>query len=80
MLRAGLAITIGANRPPELLMLDEPTNHLDIGAIEAVGAGLRDYDGALLVISHDRTFLTNIGIHREIAPSVSHSPPAARPT
>jgi ATPase subunit of ABC transporter with duplicated ATPase domains len=67
MLRAGLAATIGGTRPPELLILDEPTNHLDIAAIEAVEAGLRAYDGALLVISHDRKFLENIGIAREIA-------------
>ncbi|MBN9348734.1 MAG: ATP-binding cassette domain-containing protein, partial [Devosia sp.] len=67
MLRAGLAATIGSSTPPELLILDEPTNHLDIHAIAAVEAGLRAYDGALLVVSHDRTFLDAIGIEREIA-------------
>jgi len=67
MLRAGLAATIGGDTPPQLLILDEPTNHLDISAIEAVEAGLKAYDGALLVISHDRTFLENIGVTREIA-------------
>jgi len=65
MLRAALAVTIGASRPPELLILDEPTNHLDIHAIAAVEAGLRAYDGALLVVSHDRAFLEAIGITRE---------------
>ena len=67
MLRAGLACTIGSGKPPELLILDEPTNHLDIHAIEAVEAGLRAYDGALLVVSHDRDFLETIGIQREVA-------------
>jgi ATPase subunit of ABC transporter with duplicated ATPase domains len=67
MLRAGLACTIGSGRPPELLILDEPTNHLDIQAIESVEAGLKAYDGALLVVSHDRAFLDAIGITREIA-------------
>ncbi len=67
MLRAGLACTIGRGRPPELLILDEPTNHLDIQAVEAVEAGLRAYDGALLVVSHDRDFLETIGIKREVA-------------
>jgi ATPase subunit of ABC transporter with duplicated ATPase domains len=67
MLRAGLAATIGASHPPELLILDEPTNHLDIHAIAAVEAGLRAYDGALLVVSHDRAFLAAIGVTREIA-------------
>jgi len=67
MLRAALAVTIGAGRPPNLLILDEPTNHLDLDAIEAVEAGLRAFDGALLVVSHDRDFLDAIGIEREIA-------------
>src|SRR5690606_12747753 len=67
MLRAGLAVTIGSSTPPELLILDEPTNHLDIHAIAAVEAGLRAYDGALLVVSHDRAFLDAIGVTREIA-------------
>jgi ATPase subunit of ABC transporter with duplicated ATPase domains len=67
MLRAGLAVTIGSSHPPELLILDEPTNHLDIHAIAAVEAGLRAYDGALLVVSHDRAFLDAIGITREVA-------------
>jgi ATPase subunit of ABC transporter with duplicated ATPase domains len=66
-LRAGLAATIGASRPPELLILDEPTNHLDLAAIAAVEAGLRAYDGALLVVSHDRAFLAAIGVEREVA-------------
>ena len=67
MLRAGLACTIGGNHPPQLLVLDEPTNHLDIHAIEQVEAGLRGYDGALLVVSHDVDFLAAIGIDRTIA-------------
>jgi ATPase subunit of ABC transporter with duplicated ATPase domains len=67
MLRAGLACTIGGNHPPQLLILDEPTNHLDIHAIEQVEAGLRGYDGALLVVSHDADFLEAIGIGRTIA-------------
>ncbi|WP_240229677.1 ABC-F family ATP-binding cassette domain-containing protein [Devosia lacusdianchii] len=66
MLRAGLACTIGGNNPPQLLILDEPTNHLDIQAIEQVEAGLRGFDGALLVVSHDADFLAAIGIERVI--------------
>ena len=53
--------------PPPLLILDEPTNHLDIDSIEAVEAGLRAYDGALLVVSHDEAFLEAIGITRRLA-------------
>ena len=66
MLRAGLACTLGGTAPPSLLILDEPTNHLDIASIEAVEAGLRAYDGALLVVSHDETFLKAINVDRKI--------------
>ncbi|MGY3611730.1 ATP-binding cassette domain-containing protein, partial [Bradyrhizobium sp. Lot11] len=63
LLRAGLSCVLGS-APPPLLILDEPTNHLDIDSISAVEAGLRAYDGALLVVSHDKAFLENIGITR----------------
>ncbi|HWK68806.1 MAG TPA: ABC-F family ATP-binding cassette domain-containing protein [Rhizobiaceae bacterium] len=66
MLRAGLACVLGGEKPPSLLILDEPTNHLDIDSIETVEAGLRAYDGALLVVSHDETFLEAIGIQRRL--------------
>lgn len=67
VLRAGLACVLGGAAPPQLLILDEPTNHLDIDSIEAVEAGLRAYDGALLVVSHDEAFLANIGVTRRVA-------------
>lgn len=66
MLRAGIACVLGGAAPPSLLILDEPTNHLDIESIEAVEAGLRGYDGALLVVSHDAAFLDAIGITRRL--------------
>ncbi|WP_404403219.1 ABC-F family ATP-binding cassette domain-containing protein [Pelagibacterium halotolerans] len=67
MLRAGLACTLGGPTPPQFLILDEPTNHLDLDAIDAIESGLKAYDGALLVVSHDRPFLEAIGIEREVA-------------
>lgn len=66
LLRTGLACVLGAPTPPQLLILDEPTNHLDLQCIEAVEAGLRAYDGALLVVSHDERFLESIGISRRV--------------
>lgn len=44
---------------PDLLILDEPTNHLDIYAVEWLESFLKDYDGAVLAISHDRRFIDN---------------------
>ncbi|MFX6027933.1 ABC transporter ATP-binding protein, partial [Acinetobacter baumannii] len=52
--------------PPSLLILDEPTNHLDLESIEVIEAGLRAYDGALLVASHDEAFLEAIGVTRRL--------------
>jgi ATP-binding cassette subfamily F protein 3 len=45
---------------PSLLMLDEPTNHLDLPSIEWVENYLRNYEGAVMVVSHDRYFLDNV--------------------
>lgn len=42
---------------PDLLLLDEPTNHLDISAVEWLEATLQDWNGAVLIVSHDRYFL-----------------------
>ena len=45
---------------PDLLILDEPTNHLDIGPIQWLEKVLKRYDGAVLLVSHDRYFLDKI--------------------
>jgi ATPase subunit of ABC transporter with duplicated ATPase domains len=78
LLRAGLACVFGGPKPPSLLILDEPTNHLDIDSIGAVEAGLRAYDGALLVVSHDEAFLQAIGITRRLDLGASAKAPGAR--
>lgn len=56
--RAGLARLLAGE--PDLLLLDEPTNHLDLDAVEWLEAYLRSYNGAVLVIAHDRYFLDQV--------------------
>ncbi len=45
---------------PDILLLDEPTNHLDIESIEWIETFLKDYPGAIILVSHDRTFLDTV--------------------
>jgi ATP-binding cassette subfamily F protein uup len=45
---------------PEILLLDEPTNHLDVAAIEWLEGYIKNYRGAVVCISHDRAFLSNV--------------------
>ena len=45
---------------PDVMMLDEPTNHLDIQAVEWLESFMKDWDGALVVVSHDRYFLDQV--------------------
>ena len=56
--RAALARALASE--PDLLLLDEPTNHLDLAAIEWLESWLQRYNGAFVVISHDRTFLERL--------------------
>ena len=47
-------------KKPKVFLLDEPTNHLDIESIQWLENYLKDYNGAVVLISHDRTFLDNV--------------------
>ena len=60
--RAGLALlqACGTN----VLVLDEPTNHLDLAAIEQLEQALESYDGALLLVTHDRRMRQNVRLDR----------------
>jgi ATPase subunit of ABC transporter with duplicated ATPase domains len=64
-LRAGLACTLAGERLPWLLILDEPTNHLDIEFVELLEGALREFDGALMVVSHDPAFVEAVGVQQE---------------
>jgi ATP-binding cassette subfamily F protein 3 len=59
--RTKVALARVLNNGANLLLLDEPTNHLEIEAQEALEAALLQYPGALILVSHDRSFLRNIG-------------------
>ncbi|MGV0593037.1 ABC-F family ATP-binding cassette domain-containing protein [Mycolicibacterium porcinum] len=60
--RAGLALLQA--RGTNVLVLDEPTNHLDLPAIEQLEQALESYDGALLLVTHDRRMLENVRLDR----------------
>ncbi len=52
--KARLALALLAYRRPNVLLLDEPTNHLDLDMREALAEALSDFDGAIVMVSHDR--------------------------
>ncbi|KOG87387.1 ABC transporter, partial [Streptomyces varsoviensis] len=64
--RATLAALMLAEPAPQLLLLDEPTNNLDMASVRQLVSALESYEGALIVASHDRPFLKEIGITREV--------------
>jgi len=56
--KARLVLALIVRSRPQLLILDEPTNHLDIEMREALAEALQDFDGALVVVAHDRHLLS----------------------
>lgn len=61
-LKSALALILYGPNPVELLLLDEPNNHLDLESMAALEAMLQQYQGTLVVVSHDEMFLENIAI------------------
>ncbi len=65
-LRVALAIGLSGPTPVELLILDEPTNNLDLDTVEQLAQALSEWAGALLLVSHDESFVARLGISRVV--------------
>ena len=65
-LRAALAQALLSAVTPSVLVLDEPTNNVDLPNIEFLESFLREFTGALIIVSHDRDFLRNAGVEEEL--------------
>jgi ATPase subunit of ABC transporter with duplicated ATPase domains len=64
-LKVALACSLYAHPPAQMLLLDEPSNHLDLASLAALETMLRQYAGALLVVSHDAVFMQALDLtHR----------------
>ena len=55
------------NESPDIIILDEPTNNLDIQNVEILTAAINEYQGTLIVVSHDESFLEQINIQKSIS-------------
>ena len=58
-------LTIG-NQAPDIIVLDEPTNNLDIQNIQILTAAINEYEGTLIVVSHDEQFITEVNVGETI--------------
>lgn len=65
-MRLAMACVLSLNHGSELLILDEPTNNMDLESIEQLTKSVKEYTGALIVISHDEHFVKDIGVDRII--------------
>ena len=58
--KARVAFSYIARQNPDLLLLDEPTNHLDMETIDALSEAINNFNGAVLLVSHDTRLIKNI--------------------
>lgn len=56
-----------SNHTPDMLILDEPTNNLDVQSLEVLTATVKEFNGTLLIISHDQYFIDDVGIDHTIS-------------
>ncbi|NML38785.1 ABC-F family ATP-binding cassette domain-containing protein [Chitinophaga sp. G-6-1-13] len=66
-MKLSLSCLLVSNQAPDLLILDEPTNNLDIQSLEVLTLAVKNFEGTLLVISHDDYFISEIGIDYSIS-------------
>jgi ATPase subunit of ABC transporter with duplicated ATPase domains len=69
-LRASLACLLATNNAPDILILDEPTNNLDLDSIVILTESLNQFDGVLIVVSHDQHFLSDLKINEVVHLSI----------
>jgi ATPase subunit of ABC transporter with duplicated ATPase domains len=72
-MRAALACLLGGDQSPEMIIADEPTNNLDLPSLEELVSAISKYRGTLMVVSHDLTFLEDIGVERVVELSMTAS-------
>ncbi|MBK8978818.1 MAG: ABC-F family ATP-binding cassette domain-containing protein [Planctomycetes bacterium] len=78
--RSRLVLALMLYDPPNFLVLDEPTNHLDLLSKQMLVQTLRGYEGAMLFVSHDRTFLRGLANRvLDVSPCAGGLPPAIYP-
>ncbi len=65
-MRLYLCCLMISDQIPDLIILDEPTNNLDLSSLAILATTIKNYRGTLLVISHDRSFINEIGINKTI--------------
>lgn len=65
-MRLLLCCLLTGNQAPDMIILDEPTNNLDIQSLEILSNVIKEYQGTIIVISHDHYFLDRIGIEKQI--------------
>merc|ERR1712203_636185 len=82
--RTRLCFARAACRQPHLLVLDEPTNHMDMESVDALSEGVRNFAGAVVVVSHNQNFLSQfceemwvLGAAQSAAAPLQVGPPSA---
>lgn len=65
-MKLSLCSLIISNKIPDLLVLDEPTNNIDIDSMAVLSSTIKEFEGTLIIISHDKYFVNEMNINKEI--------------